>query len=211
MLHFVLRSFFQATLPCRSLLFKVLCIFILWTARLAFATLFCSSFAVQFCRFFLEWPETWWEMLSKIFLGLSDLALTNSFSQHLLVQCAMYSFKTFLWQTCLPPGLNESRRENFVVILLWGRGPNRGWMGDPSGYIEGTRPLIKSPNTPFQECCTNTTALGKCTAPAGRPPSTCWVETAPSPRSDASVCRLKGREKLGVNSSGTSQRATFIL
>ena len=35
-----------ATLPCRSLLFKVRSIIVLWTARPVFATLFCSSFAV---------------------------------------------------------------------------------------------------------------------------------------------------------------------
>ena len=46
-LTFMLRSFFLATLPFRSLLFKVRCIVILSTARLVFATLFGSSFGVM--------------------------------------------------------------------------------------------------------------------------------------------------------------------
>ena len=46
MLNFVLKSFFLAIMPCRSLFFKVCCIVVLGTARPVFATLSCSSFTV---------------------------------------------------------------------------------------------------------------------------------------------------------------------
>ncbi len=36
-----------------------------------------------------------------------------------------------------------------------------------------------------------------------------WVRTAPSPRSDASVCSKKGREKSGECNSGPPHRAAF--
>ncbi len=40
-------------------------------------------------------------------------------------------------------------------------------------------------------------------------PPISWVRTAPSPRSDASVCSKKGREKSGECNSGPPHRAAF--
>ncbi len=40
-------------------------------------------------------------------------------------------------------------------------------------------------------------------------PPISWVRTAPSPRSDASICSKKGREKSGECNSGPPHRAAF--
>ena len=65
------EGFFLATVPCRSLLFKVHFIVVLCTARLMFATPFCSYFAVM-CGFFWAFPTRSQAILSEHFLALTS-------------------------------------------------------------------------------------------------------------------------------------------
>ena len=73
-LKFVLRSFFLATLPCRSLLFKVRCRVVLRRARPVRATLFCSSF----------YSDVW------VLLRISHQVIFFVFQTLLWLNCSIY-------------------------------------------------------------------------------------------------------------------------
>ena len=110
-LKFVLRSFFLATLPCRSLLFKACCIIVLWTARPCLLLL-CSSFAVM-CGFLWAFLTMSRAVLSEIFLSLPDLAWISTvpFIFHFIILFLTVEIGSFKhWESfCsrLPLGGNE--------------------------------------------------------------------------------------------------------
>ncbi len=90
-------------------------------------------------------------------------------------------------------------------------GPNRGWIPVPGDNSGEWGPPTGSPNTPSQWCCTSSLLESfRLMYSTGRSsPPISWVRTAPSPRSDASVCSKKGREKSGECNSGPPHRAAF--
>ena len=57
-LNLVLRSFFLPTLPCRSLLLKICCIVVLWTAQPVSATLFAVLFQCEWVLLSI-WNLSW--------------------------------------------------------------------------------------------------------------------------------------------------------
>ena len=115
--NFVLRSFFVATLPCRSLLFKVCCIVVLWTARPALAAVFCSTFAVM-CGFF-------WACLTRsaiLLYNLHEGLMLNSLSFEFRLPTFFHStvFHCHFIQNCYYSHLLESQIcKSPVALWFW--------------------------------------------------------------------------------------------
>ncbi len=107
----------------------------------------------------------------------------------------------WIWRAVMPDTNGWSARwyPSCGGATARGRGPNRGWIPVPGDNSGGWGPPTGLPNTPSQWLLYIVSLLEsfRLMYSTGRSsPPISWVRTAPSPRSDASVCSKKGRRKV---------------